>query len=105
MRRVRLTAGAWSSEAEQATTFIDRFRGLRALSPGARLLIETRSVHTIGLPFSIAVVVIGRDGSVLDTRTLTRNRVLFHRLAQHILEVPHGSDLPALDSKVEIIDV
>ena len=105
MRRVRLTAGGWSSEAEQAVTFVDRFRGLRALSPGARLLIETRSVHTIGLTRPINVVVIGRDGSVLDTRTLTRNRVLVNRLARHILEVPHGSDLPDLDSKVEIVDV
>jgi hypothetical protein len=105
MRRVRLVAGGWSSEAEQAVTFIERFRGLRSLGPDARLLIRARSVHTIGMSRPIGVLVIAHDGAVLDARTLSRNRVLFHNRARHILEVPEGSDLPPLESRVEINDV
>ncbi len=105
MRTVRLVAGEWSSLALQASTFLDRLLGLRVATPNAGgLLIRTRSVHTIGLGRPIEVVIIDRDLRVLETAPLPRNRVLIRRPAWFMLELPAGSDLPPLQSQLEIID-
>lgn len=105
MRRVRLISEGWISEAARAVTFIERFRGLRGEPDGARLLLETSSVHTLGMKRSISVVMIDRDLKVIRAQALMPNRVIFERSARFILEVPRGSQLPAVGSRVEIIDV
>ena len=99
-----MTAADWSSEADQATTFIERFRGVRGGPPRASLLLETRSIHTIGLGRSIGVVVIDRGFRVVEVKTLARNRILYRLAARFMLELPAGSDPPPLHSRMEIID-
>jgi hypothetical protein len=105
MRRVRLSAGEWSANAEQATSFVDRLRGLRALSAHDRLLIETRSIHTIGLGRAVTVVVVGRDRRVLESTTLGPNRVLVRMPARYLLELPAGSEVPPPRAILQIVDV
>ncbi|MDP9493794.1 MAG: hypothetical protein M3P87_01010 [Actinomycetota bacterium] len=105
MRGVRLTAGNWSTEARQPSTFVERFRGLRGEARHSRLLFETSSVHTFGLARSISVVIIGHDLQVIRAQTLLPNRVIHERRARFILELPDDTDLPAIGAHVEIIDV
>ena len=91
-----MTAADWSSEADQATTFIERFRGVRGGPPRASLLLETRSVHTIGLGRPIGVVVIDRGFRVVETKTLARNRILYRLGRQIHARAPRGIGSPAL---------
>ena len=99
-----MTAGEWSSEADRATTFIERFRGVRGGPAGASFLLETRSVHTIGLGRPIGVVVIDRGFRVIEAKTLARNRILYRLTARFMLELPAGTDPPPLHATLEIID-
>ncbi|HKZ24678.1 MAG TPA: hypothetical protein VJ398_02700 [Acidimicrobiia bacterium] len=105
MTRVCLVTDDWSSEASRASTFIERFRGLRGEPDDAHLLLETSSVHTLGMARSIAIVMIDRDLRVIRTQALMPNRVVYERTARFVLELPKGSELPAVGSRVEIVDV
>ena len=105
MRRVRLATDDWVSEAFWASTFSERFRGLRGQPDDSRILLETSSVHTIGMTRSIEVVIIGRDRRVVRVQTLPPNRLVLQRGARFILELPDGAELPATGADVEITDV
>jgi len=105
MSTVRLVDGTWSTEASRAATFGERFRGLRGEDADTRLLFETSSVHTFGMTRSISVVMIDYELRVVRAQTLSPNRVVFEPRARFILEMPDHSDLPALGSAVEIVDV
>ena len=105
MRRVRLIADGWSSEASRPSTFIERFRGLRAEASHARLLFETSSVHSFGMTRAISVVMIDHDLQVIRAQTLSPNRLIHERRARFILELPDDTELPAIGASVEILDV
>jgi uncharacterized membrane protein (UPF0127 family) len=105
MRRVRLVSDKWASEALQASTFIERFRGLRGEPNDARLLFQTSSVHTIGMTRSISIVMMDDDLRVIRAQSLLPNRVVHERSARFILELPHGMELPAVGAGVVIVDV
>jgi uncharacterized membrane protein (UPF0127 family) len=105
MKRVRVAADSWVSEASRPSTFLERLRGMRGQPDDASLLFETSSVHTIGMVRSIAVVMIGRDQRVVRTQTVPPNRVVRERGARYILELPAGTELPANGAEVEILDV
>ncbi|MEX1135210.1 MAG: hypothetical protein WED83_10245 [Acidimicrobiia bacterium] len=104
MRRVRLATDGLASEAYRASTFIERFRGLRGGPDDARLLFETSSVHTLGMSRSICVVMIDHDLRVIRAQSLLPNRVTFEPTARFILELPLGAELPAIGASVEIVD-
>lgn len=99
-----MSTGAWSAHAVQATTFLDRFRGLHALTADDSLLIQARSIHTLGLGRPVEVVVVDRDLVVSESTTLGPNRVFVRLPAWYMLELPVGSALPALRSRLEITD-
>jgi len=104
MRQVRLVTDGWSAEALRASTFYERWRGLRD-EPTRSLLIETSSVHTFGMPDPISVVMIDSDLRVVRAQSLPPNRVVYERRARFILELPEASPLPALGTPMEIADV
>ena len=87
-----------------ATTFYERWRGLRGESAQS-LIIETSSVHTFGMPVPISVVMIDSDLRMVRAQSLPPNRVVHERRARFILELPEAAALPALGTAVEIADV
>ena len=94
----------WASEATQAVTFFERFRGLRGQANDARLLIQTSSIHTIGMTRSIGLVLIGPDRRVIRVQTLAPNRLIRERAARFILELPEGAAVPEEGAQVEVVD-
>lgn len=99
MRRAVLTdprGNRW--HVEMVTTRRERIRGLLgrdALPPGHGLLIEgARSVHTVGMRFTITAVFLDRDLRVVGRKRLPPGRLALPRLrASHVLECPDGADL------------
>ena len=105
MRQIRLKAPGWDSVlASHATSFSERLAGIRAKSVEA-VLLDTSSVHTIGMSRPIELVALDAELKVVETRTVVRNRVVWVRSARHILELPAGSVVPRIAQRVELIDV
>jgi uncharacterized membrane protein (UPF0127 family) len=82
----------------QPETRRERMRGLLGrsrLAPGRALLLErTRSIHTIGMRFPIAVALLDPDLVVLSVRSVPPGRLLLPRLGtRHVLECAPGVDL------------
>lgn len=70
--------------------------GRDGLDPGEALLLQgTRSVHTFGMRFPIAVALLDRDGVVvLHVVRMRPRRVLLPRSrVRHVLELAEGIDL------------
>lgn len=77
-----------------ARSFADRSRGLlgRDGLEGALLLEPATSVHTFGMRFAIDVAFIDRQGRVLRTVTMPRNRLGRPTLrARSVLEAEAGA--------------
>ena len=72
-----VTDGRVLASAEIPTTHAERRRGLlgRDGVDGALLLERVRWIHTIGMRFAIDVAYLGRDGQVLKTVRMGRNRL------------------------------
>ena len=96
MRRIVLeSAGGVRLDVEVAESRRERMRGLlrrERLSPGHALLIpNTRSVHTLGMRFSIEAIFLDRDLNVVGKRQLAPGRICWPRpRARHILECNPG---------------
>jgi uncharacterized membrane protein (UPF0127 family) len=78
-----------------AVTLLSRLLGLallRAGRAGEGLLIpRCRSVHTFGMRFALDISFLDRDGAALTVRrAVPRNRLVRHRRAVAVLEVPAG---------------
>ena len=76
----------------------ERMRGLLGpsrLAPDRALLLErTRSIHTFGMRFPIAVALLDRELIVRSVRPVRPGWVLFPRLGtRHVLECAPGVDL------------
>lgn len=89
-----LCAGRDVAPLELAVTARRRARGLLGRSglDGAMLISPARSVHTLGMRFSIDVAHLDANYEVLAVTTMPRNR--FGRIvpgARHVLEAPAGS--------------
>lgn len=66
------------------------------------MLFETRSVHGFGMRSPVAVLAIGHDSTVLGSRVLAPNRVVFFAGARYLLELPVEAEVPHPGSAVEI---
>ena len=105
MKKIRLEAAGWDSVlAGHATSFRERFLGIRAKDVEA-VLLDTSSVHTIGMSRPIELVALDEELKVVETRTVGPNRVVWVRSARHILELPAGSLVPGIAQQIELIDV
>jgi uncharacterized protein len=79
-------------------TMAERTRGLLGRSgidaDEALLLERTRSIHTFGMHFPIAVVLLDREFVVRSVRPFRPGRFLLPRLGtRHVLECAPGVDL------------
>jgi uncharacterized protein len=87
----------------------ERMRGLLGrsrLAPDRALLLErTRSIHTFGMRFPIAVALLDRDLVVRSVRLVRAGGLLFpKRGTHHVLECAPGVDLRPGDL-LRIVDV
>ncbi|MDX2763956.1 DUF192 domain-containing protein [Streptomyces europaeiscabiei] len=81
-------------QLEIATVRAARTRGLlgRDGINGALLFTATRSVHTIGMRFTIDIAYLDDDLRVTDQHTLPPNRIAAPRWrARHVLEAAAGA--------------
>lgn len=102
MIRIQVNAGAWSVDALLARGFLDRLFGTFRAPPGTPVLLQTRSVHTIGQRGPLTVVGIDATMTVVDVRSVAPNRVVVMPGARMILEVPAGHDVPGVTDLVGI---
>jgi hypothetical protein len=79
-----------------AVTLLSRLLGLTLLKPGRAgeglLIPRCRSVHTFGMRFAIDVHFLDRRRRpIAVARTVPPNRVVGHRSAAAVLELPAGA--------------
>lgn len=87
-------AGTVLASLEVAGSGRERMRGLlgRSSMDGALLLRPAKSVHTIGMRFTIDVAFVSKDLDVLDIVTMAPNRVGRPRWrADGVIEAPAGA--------------
>ena len=103
MDRVTLVTEGWASyRVFAARSFLEKWRGVKGLPDGSRLLLATRSVHGFGLKSPLLVAAIGGDMKVSDVQVLEPGRVLFYPRARFILEMPIDGTLPPVGSVLEL---
>lgn len=102
VERISLESDNWSrGDIAVATTFGSRLRGVRA--PGVNsLLLETSSVHSFGMMFSLRLVSLDAEMRVLENRTLPPNRLAYLRGARFVLELPLGEDFPEEGARLAV---
>ncbi len=72
----------------EASSFMARWRGLRPRPDTNGLMIDTRSVHTIGMSVPIWAISIDARDVVQAVRRLEPWRIFFDRRARRVLELP-----------------
>lgn len=103
MDRVTLVTEGWASDGVfAASSFLERWRGVKGLPDGSRLLLTARSVHGFGLKSPLLVAAIGGDMRVSDVEILRPGRVLSYPRARFILEMPLEGTPPPVGSVLEI---
>lgn len=102
-RRVELVAGDWErTDVAVPTTFIGRWRGLRAVRSGT-ILLPGSSVHTLGMASPLRVVAIDASGVVVSNRVVERGRICTVPRAAWMLELPVSDEGPPLGNPVEVV--
>jgi hypothetical protein len=105
MKAIRVGSHGWPGIlAGVPESFRERLAGLRSHLAGNALLIETRSVHTIGMDAPIGVAVLDKEMTVIQAKIVAPNRVLFDPKARYYLEVAAGFPLPIPGSVIEVAD-
>jgi hypothetical protein len=103
VKRVGLRAGEWSSSGLPfMETFAERLRGVRISVSDRGLVIPRKAVHSVGLSRPLELVAVGKGDRVVEVRTLAPNRFAWFRGAEYVIELPGGSDVPAVGSIVEM---
>lgn len=95
-------AGFGPLAASYASTFSERLRGLAGAASLPALLIDTSSVHTLGMTAPIGVVGIDGHMRVVASRVVPPNRVVWLRGSRLILEVPDGTRLPDVGTRLRL---
>jgi len=94
--RVTLTRlGAPLLEAQDASSFISRWRGLHGLprlcGNEALVIRPCKSIHTFGMKYSIDVAFMSTEGRVLKLATLAPGAVAWCAGAQQVVEMSAGT--------------
>lgn len=106
MKNIGLRAGSWSVDGlVLAESFLERFRGAKLSAAGHGVVLRRSAVHTMGMSFAIEVVAVDRKGRVAEVRTLAPNRFAWFRGTSYVVELPAGTEVPGVGSKVEVADV
>ncbi|MGB7342885.1 MAG: DUF192 domain-containing protein [Pirellulaceae bacterium] len=97
------------SNAEQASTWWQRFRGLmfrRSFCVGYGLWIQPcGSIHTMWMRTPIDVYFIAKDGTVTEIREQVRpwSVVIPQQKCRSVLEIPHGGVRLVVGRRVQLV--
>lgn len=96
-----LVSDGWrSGPVLEASSFLARWRGLRPRPDRNGLLIDTRSVHTIGMSVPIWAISIDARDIVQAVRRLEPWRIFLDRRAHWVLELPIDRVPPVVGAKL-----
>lgn len=105
MQKVRLSSVDWSYEPVlRAEGFLDHLRGLRG-APGRAVLLETSSVHGIGIGGPFHAVALSRDLEVTAARVVRPWRVATFRRTKYVMELPLEIEPPRVGTVLELSHV
>ena len=103
MRTVALRSGSWSSgPVLQAETFLERRRGLKRQPEGTSILLETSSVHGIGVSEPFTAVGLTPDLDVTQAKLVKPWRVVSFPGCRFVLELPVDASVPEKGSRLEL---
>lgn len=105
MEVIHFRAEGWQSgPVIAATSFLERWRGLRGAVPEAAMLLRTRSVHGLGMNRPFRAVGLAEDYQVLKTRLVPPSRFARFPRCKWVLELPESASSPKLGQTLEVID-
>lgn len=88
-----------------AESFFERFRGVNLSAAGRGVVLHRSAVHTMGMSTAIEVVAVDWQGRVTEVRTLAPNRFAWFRGTSYLVELPAGTEVPEVGSRVEVANV
>lgn len=101
-----MKAGSWSADGlVVAESFFERLRGVKLSTAVSGVVIRRSAVHTMGVSSAIETVAVDREGTVIGVRSLAPNRFAWFRGASYLVELPGGTEVPEVGSKVVMADV
>ena len=105
MEVIHFRADEWrSGPVMAATSFLERWRGLRGAGPEAALLLRTNSVHGIGMDRPFQAIGLSSDYRVLDTRMVVPRRFAWFPGCEWVLEIPADSEPPKRGQALVLVD-
>lgn len=105
VERVNLIARDWSlGPVGRPGSPWQRWRGLKARDAGSSLLIETKSVHSLGMASSFRAVALTADLEVISTRIMEPGQIARFPGCSYVLEMPVGYETPAVGTILELQD-
>lgn len=87
-----------------ATTFAERWRGLRGSAPETALLLHTSSVHGIGMNRNFHAVGLSGQYEVMGTQFVTPGQMVRFSKCDWVLELPELTSPPATGAVLELVD-
>lgn len=103
MNTVVLKSSDWTSgPVGSAETFLERWRGLKALPAGSSLLVRASSVHGLGIREPFQALGLTADMEVAALRVVAPRRVANFPGCAWVLELPLGASTPAIGSHLEV---
>lgn len=106
MRTVALRSGSWQSgPVLHAETFLERRRGLKDQPQGTSVLIETKSVHGIGVSRPFRAVGLTSDLDVRGAKLVKPWRIVSFPGCRFVLELPVDASVPDTGSRLELTHV
>jgi hypothetical protein len=100
---VQISAGQWSiSGLAFMESFGERLRGIKSKGASGGVVLRSRSIQTFGLTGPLEILAIGANHRVLEVRTLLPNRLARFSDARLVVELPGGSQVPAVGSVIEM---
>lgn len=98
-------ADEWrSGPVMSATSFFERWRGLRGAGPEATLLLRANSVHGVGMDRPFLAVGLSAEFRVIATRMIAPGRFARFPNCRWVLEIPANAEPPRSGQVLELID-
>lgn len=106
MEVLHFRAQEWQSgPVMSASTFFERWRGLRGSKSDVSLLLHTNAVHGIGMDRPFQAIGLSADYRVVETRVVEPGRFVRFHSCTWVLEIPVENELPVTGQALEVVDV
>ena len=106
METVRLSSEAWSYQpVSKARGFLDRLRGMKMVGPRDAVLLETSSVHAIGIKHPFWAVGMSNDHVVMEVMTVRPWTIVRLPGCRYVVELPLDVEPPSVGTKLDVRDV